>query len=167
MKPDLSNVRLVEPTPKPPAPQPTTLKEQLAAEIADHERKLIFSDPAEGDWHHLTEEEEAVFNIDGDRFPRLLMTFACYETFKGIAHDPTWDDDLIEHARCDYPQWCDRSVYTVGEFQAFAKEFAGLSYREAHAMWFKQAFWNIRAGHTRFTDEPGLATALGASEGST
>jgi hypothetical protein len=38
-------------------------------------------------------------------------------------------------------------------FQAFAKEFGRLTFREAHAMWFKQVFWNIRVGHSSFTDE--------------
>jgi hypothetical protein len=76
-----------------------------------------------------------------------------YETFKLIADDPTWDEDFIAQGRQAYPQWCDPAVYSVGESQAFAKEFAGLSFRESFAMYNKQSFWNIRVGITRFTDE--------------
>jgi hypothetical protein len=55
----------------------------------------------------------------------MLNTFACYETFKGIAHDPTWDDDLIAEARQQHPEWCDEQVYTVGEFHSIYDETAG------------------------------------------
>jgi hypothetical protein len=149
-KPDLPKVRLVAAAPRKPA----TLKEQLETEIRNAGQKRQshpFSNA--GDWLHLGEDEAAVFNINPARFPRMLMTFACYETFKLIADDPTWDEDLIEQARQQHPEWCDKDVYSVGEFQAFAKEFAGLSFREAHAMWYKQEFWNIRVGISSFTDE--------------
>jgi hypothetical protein len=151
-KPDLSNVRLVEPPPPPPAAKPATLKEQLEAEIASAEAEARHWQPG-WDWHHLSDEEEAVFEIDRDRFPRMVTAFSCYEGFKLITMGDVWDTDLIEQARQAYPQWCDEQIYTVREFQDFAKEFAGLSAREAHAMFRKQEFWNIRAGHASFADE--------------
>jgi hypothetical protein len=149
-KPDLSNVRLV---PQAEA-KPATLKQQLEAEITTTENARGDAPCSNGgDWHHLSTDEAEVFDINPWRFARMLKTFACYETFKGIAHDSTWDDDLIAEARQQHPEWCDKQIYTCREFQAFAKEFGGLTFREAHAMFYKQTFWNVRVGVTSFTDE--------------
>lgn len=131
-------------------PKFKTLKDQLAAEIA----KAEALDPAQfrgGDWYHLTDEEEFVFDIDRDRFPCMVTVWACYDAFK-VAHDPTWDEDLISSAREQYPQWYEPG-YSIGEFSAFAKEFAGLTFREATAIYAKIEFWNIRVGITQFRDE--------------
>lgn len=76
-----------------PAP-PATLKDQLAVLIAAHEAK---EDRQPGslvgwDWFQLSNAEEAVFQIDRDRFPRMVMTWYCYEAFKLVHDSPEWDD---------------------------------------------------------------------------
>jgi hypothetical protein len=80
-------------------PEPRSLKEQLAAEIAAAEAL----DPARYrglDWYHLTDEEEFVFfDIDRDRFPRMVTVWSCYDAFKLYADAPTWSEDLIAKAR--------------------------------------------------------------------
>lgn len=128
------------------------LKDQLAAEIA----KAEALDPATYrgfDWYHLTDNEESVFDIERGRFPRMVTTWSCYEAFKRIADDGTWSEDLITEARALHPEWCEAGISTA-EFQAFAKEFAGLTFREAKAIYAKIDFWNIRAGITHFRDDP-------------
>jgi len=41
----------------------------------------------------------------------------------------------------------------VSGFQHFCQEFTDLSFREAHTMYVKNQFWNIRTGITTYTDE--------------
>jgi hypothetical protein len=133
-------------------PKFKTLKDQLAAEIADAEAL----DPARyrgGDWYHLTDEEEFVFDIDRDRFPRMVTTWSCYEAFKLIADHETWSEDLITEARAQHPEWCEPGIST-GEFQAFAKEFAGLTFRESDAFYSKNKYWCVRVGIMQFSDDP-------------
>ena len=64
-----------------------TLKDQLEFVIADMERQVAedLDTLYGGDWCQLTDEEESVFRINPDRFPRMIMTWHCYEVFKRIA----------------------------------------------------------------------------------
>jgi hypothetical protein len=101
-----------------------------------------------------------VFAIDRERFPRMMMTWHCYEVSKLISGATTWDDATIEQARRDNPQWArpsDRAeganAASVEEFQAFAKDFGGLTYRESWRMWAKNEAWRLRAGIIFFADE--------------
>jgi len=135
-------------------PKFKTLKDQLAAEIAKVERQAE-ADPEHFrgfDWWQLNIEEEYVFDIDRDRFPCMVTVWACYDAFKLCADDPTWEEDLISAAREQYPQWCEPGI-SIGEFQAFAKEFAGLTFREAKAIYAKIDCWNVRVGLTTYADE--------------
>jgi hypothetical protein len=73
-----------------------TLKAQLEARIAEMEKG---GTPYIGsDWWQYTEADQAVFEIEPERWPRMMMTWHCYEAFKRIA-DADWDDALIEKAR--------------------------------------------------------------------
>lgn len=130
-----------------------TLKDQLEAVIADMERGIA-NDPDclyGGDWFQLTDAEEEVFHIDPARFPRMVMTWHCYEVFKFIADAPTFDADLIEQARRQHPEWCGERV-SPDEFADFAATFAGVTNREAHAIHAKQDFWSERAGVNIYRD---------------
>jgi len=134
---------------------PRTLKDQLEAEIAEGEaREAAELGHHDGrDWWQLTGVEEEAFQIDRERFPRMMMTWHCYEAFKRIALGTIWDEALLDHARRQFPQWCGTEP-SEREFQDFAKEFGGLTFREAAAMHCKHAFWQIRAGATYYADEP-------------
>jgi hypothetical protein len=137
-----------------------TLKDQLEAEIAESEAKEKakpgFHDGS--DWWQLTEAEQEVFEIDRERFPRMIMTWHCYDGFKRMADSPVWDDTLIGQARQQHPEWCTEAKrqlaeISVQEFQAFAKEFGGLTFREAEAIYRKHEFWQIRLGVVTYGDE--------------
>jgi hypothetical protein len=139
---------------------PRTLKDQLEAAIADSEAKEAAKPGHHNgrDWWQLTDAEEEVFALERERFPRMVMTWHCYDGFKRIADSPVWDDALIEQARRDFPQWCteaqgQRAPISVEEFQAFAKEFGGLTFREAEAIYRKHEFWLIRVGAIKYRYE--------------
>jgi hypothetical protein len=129
-----------------------TLKDQLEFVIADMERQVAedLDTLYGGDWCQLTDEEESVFRINPGRFPRMMMTYHCYEVFKLIA-TATFDDELIEQARQLHPEWCGEGV-SPDEFADFAKEFARLSNRDAHAIYAKHDFWCERAGVNTYAD---------------
>ena len=133
---------------------PQTLKEQLDAAIADAEaRAEADRDSYRGfDWWQLSDAEEVVFEIDRDRWPRMMTVFHCYEGFKQMADSPAWDDALIEQARQQRFEWCGPAP-SDGEFAHFAQAFGGLTNREAHAVYTKQEFWTVRAGVMVYADE--------------
>lgn len=133
---------------------PQTLKEQLDAGIAAAEAKADADPDAYrgSDWWQLSDAEEAVFEIDPDRWPRMMTISHCYEGFKRIADSPEWDEALIEQARQQRPEWCD-PVPSFEEFSRFALAFGGLTAREAHALYTKQEFWTVRAGAMVYADE--------------
>jgi len=135
--------------------QPRTLKDQLEAEIADSAAKEAEKPGLHHgrDWWQLSDDEERVFAIDRQRFPRMMTTWHCYEGFKRISVSTIWDDALLDQARRDCPQWCGTAP-SEQEFQHFAKEFGGLTYREAAAMYGKNVSWQVRAGVTYYADEP-------------
>jgi hypothetical protein len=133
---------------------PQTLKEQLDAAIADAEGKAEADPDAYrgSDWWQLSDAEEAVFEIDRDRWPRMMTVFHCYEGFKRMTDSPEWDDALIELSRQQRPGWCGQAP-SNGEFSHFAQAFGGLTNREAHAAYTKQEFWTVRLGVTVYADE--------------
>jgi hypothetical protein len=132
---------------------PRTLKDQLEAVIADMERRIA-DDPDYsygGDWQQLSEEEEYVFAIQRDRFPRMIMTWHCYDEFKDAAAG-TFDDALMEQARQEHHEWRDTPILDE-EFANFAKVFGGLMQREDYAIYAKHDFWCTREGITVYADE--------------
>jgi len=124
-----------------------TLKDQLEYETAATERSAAEdSERYHGDdWWQLTDEEESVFDIDRERFPRMMTVWSCYEAFKNIAYSLSWEDGLIEHACRQHPAWC-IAGRSESEFSDFADAFGGLTHREAHAFYAKHDFWCVRAG---------------------
>ena len=126
-------------------PKLRTLKEQLEAEIAKAERSAV-ADPQRFigfDWWQMTPEEQSVFGIDPKRLPRMGVTWFCYEAVKLIADADTWDADLIRDARQEHPYWCDEATSQL-EFADFAKEYAGLTFRESDAFYNKNR-WRARS----------------------
>jgi hypothetical protein len=92
-----------------------------------------------GDWWQLTDEEESIFVIDRERFPRMMTVWSCYEAFKNIAYSLSWDDGVIERACHEHPDWCGAGI-SDSEFSDFADAFGGLTHREAHAFYTKHDF---------------------------
>jgi hypothetical protein len=133
--------------------KPGTLKDQLESETAATERSAAEDSERYhgGDWWQLTDEEESVFVIDRERFPRMMTVWSCYEAFKNIAYSLSWDDGLIEQACQQHPDWCSAGI-SESEFSDFANAFGGLSHREAHAFYTKHDFWCVRAGVNQHHD---------------
>ena len=57
-----------------------------------------------------------------------------------------WNPAVIRHQEA-------RRWSTDG-FQNFAKDYAGLTFRESAAMYAKYRFWGVRQGIIRYDDEP-------------
>jgi hypothetical protein len=140
------------------ARQHHTLKEQLEAEIADSEHKEAMDRGFHNgdDWWQLNDAEEMVFDIERDRFPRMMMTWHCYEGFKLLTDSTLWDEALIAHARHEFPQWHAEAdgppTLSEKEFGEFAKEFGRLSAKEATSIYYKHWFWQVRCGIVRYLD---------------
>jgi hypothetical protein len=107
------------------------------------------------DWFHLSDDEETVFAIDRRRYPVLVVAWQAYEAFCGLI-DPEvagLDDESIEGERAQYPElFVDGEISDSG-FQKLAAAWCGVSNREAHAMYCKTDFWNIRGGIVHYRDE--------------
>ena len=108
-----------------------------------------------GDWCELQEEEEAVFEIDRDRWPAMVVAYEGYEIFKGLRDSGSLDrhPGALDQARADHPEWCAKASYGVEEFSNFAKEYAGLTHRESYAVYFKMQFSDSRCGLMLYRDE--------------
>jgi hypothetical protein len=133
--------------------KPRTLKDQLESETANTERSSAEDSERYngGDWWQLTDNEESVFDIDRERFPRMMTVWSCYEAFKNIAYSLPWEDGLIELACQQHPNWCSAGI-SGNEFSDFAKTFGGLTQREAHAFYAKHDFWCVRSGINQYHD---------------
>lgn len=128
-------------------------KEQVAERIADAESTDL-EEYRGNDWWQLTPEEELVFEIDFGRFPRSITAFMAFESFHGIVapEDHKLDPALVAAERKRRPDLRKREFCLDG-FQHFAKDYAGITFREAHAVYAKNTFWQIRQGITKYTDE--------------
>ena len=114
-------------------------------------------DPASyvgSDWWQLSAEEEAVFGIDRERFPVMACALFAYEVFKDAAQVDDFGPGAVLHdARLRFSRWAKLRVLDVEDFAAFAAQLCGLTAREAHAIYRKHEFWNVRAGVMQFSDE--------------
>jgi hypothetical protein len=130
---------------------PRTLKDQLEADIAKGEAEEAAKPGLHHgtDWWQLSDAEEEVFAIDRERFIRMVMTWHCYADFQqpGMGQGPDRGGPPT------HPQWCGEGV-DEKEFFRFAKEFGGLTFREAHAIYAKYDFWTVRLGIVHYADEP-------------
>jgi hypothetical protein len=130
-----------------------TLKDKLLETIAnDHlrEAKGWFQDG--WDWYQLSDEEAMVFGIDPDRWPVMWNTYFYYQAIKDICTDGV-DRNLLDQARREHPEWKpDRHMWTT-EFMDFAKEMAGMTSREANAVFEKMSWFEIRNRLVAFDDD--------------
>ncbi len=127
-------------------------RDEVGAQIADAEK-----DAAEyrgADWWQLTDEEEAVFEIDFERFPRMITALFCFQGFHDIVdpEDAKLSAEATEAERKARPDLVEMG-YSLNGFQHFARDYAGMTFREGHAVFDKNAFWQVRAGVTRYSDE--------------
>jgi hypothetical protein len=105
------------------------------------------------DWFQLREDEEEVFAIKRNRFPRMVVAWYAYEVLLDQADSVEYDFDREEVLASQRHFKFQPQRPALRDFQKFAKEYAGLTYREAEAMFSKITFWNIRTGITSYKDE--------------
>jgi hypothetical protein len=127
-----------------------TLQEQFEALL--YTRDIPPAAQIGPEWFQITEAELEVFEIDLDRFDRMVMAFHAYEAVKDIVQGSIWDETLLVAARADHPEWC-KPEHSFPDFAAFAAVFAGITIREAHAIYYRQAFHDVRIGVTTYADE--------------
>ncbi len=104
------------------------------------------------DWNSLLPEEQFIFGIDPDRFLRMLVTWCCYQALVGSVapEDMDFDPAIIEEERQNWPN----QTENLPDFMDFACQVAGLTMREAHAIYYKYEFWTVRMGLIVWADEP-------------
>jgi hypothetical protein len=133
------------------------LKEEIATQTAADSRR----EPARYrgyDWFQLTDEEELVFAIDRSRFHAMVVAWSAYEAFLELADTGDFSPGALDAGRRLRPDLVKKGSDIAG-FQHFCKEFTDLTFREAHAMYAKNQFWEIRTGTTNYVDEQGRGNA--------
>lgn len=129
-------------------------KAQVEAQIADAESKNL--DVYLGrDWWQIGPQEEYVFAIDVMSFPRMSAALSMFQVFMGqvAAEDYDLDSAPVAEERKRRPDLVERGI-TADGLQHFARDYAGLSFRESAAMYAKYRFWGVRQGIIRYEDEP-------------
>lgn len=108
------------------------------------------------DWWQLSDEEQIVFAIDPERWPRMAMTISAYDVFLDLTGGDMLGHDEDEMARLRSER---RDLFEMGfdpkGFAQFATTYAGLTLREAAAAYWKNQFWLARTGVLKYRDEPG------------
>jgi hypothetical protein len=128
------------------------MKDRIEQQVAELEAKG--PDHFQGDdWFQLSEEEEWVFDIDRDRWPRMVAAMTGYEVLVEIVDaDPVGFTSTEVRAAREHLKYDGRE--SLEAFQRFAKECAGLSNRESAAVYSKHHFWHERCGLNLYPDEP-------------
>jgi hypothetical protein len=130
-----------------------TLKEHIEAQVAEVETR----DPERlrgSDWYQLSDEEEFVFGIDRERFPRMLVALKLYRCLSGQVSATAlgFDPGLIEAERRAWSM-TGRQPTSEEQFTKIATELVGLTQRESHALWAKDDFSDHRQGIIVYRDE--------------
>jgi hypothetical protein len=107
------------------------------------------------DWWQLSAAEIVVFDIDPERWPRLMTAWHWYEGFSDMASGGDWDDAAIEAARISSADLLTISDQ-LRQWMKFALRFAAIQPMEAVATHGKMHWWTVRQGYVSYsTDEPG------------
>lgn len=106
------------------------------------------------DWCELSDEEEAVFEIDRRRFPRILAVWVFYQCVLDIlgAWDFGFSKEAMAEMRGEFPEIRERSL-SEKQWGDFGCKVGGLTRRECTAMYAKTEFWDVRDGLTKYCDE--------------
>jgi hypothetical protein len=123
-----------------------TLKEEIERAVRAREKMVERGDYTGDDWYRLTAAEGQVFGIDRGRWPRMVTAWELYEDLIDIVDPPHFDARLIEAERRKW-QKLRLGVTDVRVFMDIAVAAARLTEKEAHAMFYKVEFWNVRRGH--------------------
>jgi hypothetical protein len=111
------------------------------------------------EWWQLTPEEEGVFHIDRNRYPRMMAALEAYKALTGFHGEGGFTKEEIQEAE-DHFQFGNRAD-NYDDFKRFAKEYTDLSDRECMAIWWKDHFWHERQGLIIHREEEPEAFSLG------
>jgi hypothetical protein len=128
-----------------------TLHDEIEKAVKSWEKTLDRRSQEGDDWYQLTQAEEEVFDIESWRWARMLTAWEFYEDLIDIADPPHFDEVLVKAERKNWPKLRLR-VTEEGVFADFAVAKAGLTRKEAHAIFHKVEFWQVRSG-LMFTGE--------------
>jgi hypothetical protein len=103
------------------------------------------------EWWQLTPEEEGVFDIDRNRYPRMMASLEAYKALTGFHGEGGFTKEEIQEAEAHF-QFGNRDD-NYDDFKRFAKEYTDLSDRECMAIWWKDHFYHERQGLTIYLDE--------------
>lgn len=133
-----------------------TIRDQIQTHVADAEKQYRKNpkDYSGFDWWQLSKEEELVFMIDPERWPRMMVALTTYDVLLDVTGGDTlgYDEGEIQRLRVERPD-----LFTAGTdahgFAQFATAYAGLTSREAAAAYWKNQFWKARTGILTYADE--------------
>lgn len=136
-----------------------TLRESIEALTAAWRRDIPAEKFVNDNGRGFTIEEMAVFGVAPDQIPRLMVAWEAWLQFLRLVDDGIFHThELIAKARAEHPELTDPTnrpeLWTI-----FARDFAGLTAREAEAMYWKDWFWTVRHGHADYPDEARSAAA--------
>lgn len=130
-----------------------TFRDTISAHIRDAEQKPL-THYAGGDWWQIWPEERFVFDIEEERWPRMMTAYSAYEVLLDIVAPEDFD---YEPAEVENERAAQASIVNKGHcvdgFQHFAALFAGLTFREAAAAYDKMGYSEVREGVTQYLDE--------------
>lgn len=101
----------------------------------------------------ISRAEAEVFGIAYVDFLRMITVWEAWLDFTGRTMDgPVFhSEEAIARERALRPKLAEGG--DLGQFTEFATQVGGLSYRQAEAMYWKDWFWTVRAGHATYPDE--------------
>lgn len=138
------------------------LSAALAAAIGQSEKSYL-SDPERydgDDWWQLSAAEVEVFEIDPDRWPRLMTAWHWYEGFSGTASAGDWDEAAIDAARVSSADLL-AIPDPLRQWMKFSLRYAAIQPAEAVAAHAKMHWWTARQGYVSYhVDEPGSEEQL-------
>jgi len=107
------------------------------------------------DWCQLSDAEAEVFEIPPAEFPRLLVAWQVYQAFCGIIgpEDAGLEPEQIAAERARRPEFFEQAVVSEEGFRVLSKEWCEVPNRQAHAMYAKIDFWNVRNSGVSYGDE--------------
>jgi hypothetical protein len=117
-------------------------------------KEAVEGEPQVTEWWELKPEEEFVFDIDRQRYPRMAALWHAYEVLKTIGEDDRFPDDVCHAVRdhLGFAPLTDDIRIDPRELTNLAI-YLGLNMREAHQMMAKIEAWQLRVGILAFQDE--------------
>lgn len=140
------------------------LKDDIEASVRAAEGEMR-ADPegwTGGDWWQLLPQEEDVFGIERERWPRMMLAWFFFEVFHKLVD--VGEEEAPVRLLHEEKERRPDIEYSHEGFDRFAVDYVDLTLREADAAHGKMHFTNVRHGVVQYTDEDGAAEQPIAAE---